>query len=78
MLTGEQLSSAVGREPSENACAFFQLLICLNKKVKCLYWVSKLSFSNGLAIRPEIETLNCVLNEILVLRQRDEGFYNNL
>jgi hypothetical protein len=26
---------------------------------------------------PEIETLNWVLNEILVLRQRDEGFYNN-
>ena len=26
---------------------------------------------------PEIETLNWVLNEILVLRQRDQGFYNN-
>jgi hypothetical protein len=26
---------------------------------------------------PEIETLNWVLNEILVLRRRDEGFYNN-
>jgi hypothetical protein len=26
---------------------------------------------------PEIETLNWVLNEILVLRQRDEGFYSN-
>jgi hypothetical protein len=25
---------------------------------------------------PEIETLNWVLNEILVLRQRDEGFYS--
>jgi hypothetical protein len=24
----------------------------------------------------EIETLNWVLNEILVLRRRDEGFYN--
>ncbi len=27
---------------------------------------------------PEIETLNWVLNEILVLRQRDEGFYSNI
>jgi hypothetical protein len=26
---------------------------------------------------PEIETLSWVLNEILVLRQRDEGFYSN-
>ncbi len=26
---------------------------------------------------PEIETLNWVLNEILVLRQRDEAFYSN-
>jgi len=26
---------------------------------------------------PEIETLNWVLNEILVLRQRREEFYNN-
>jgi hypothetical protein len=26
---------------------------------------------------PEIETLNWVLNEILVLRHRDEGFYSN-
>jgi hypothetical protein len=26
---------------------------------------------------PEIETLNWVLNEILVLRQRDTGFYSN-
>jgi hypothetical protein len=26
---------------------------------------------------PEIETLNWVLNEILVFRQRDEGFYGN-
>jgi hypothetical protein len=26
---------------------------------------------------PEIETLNWVLNEILVLRQRDKGFYSN-
>jgi hypothetical protein len=26
---------------------------------------------------PEIETLNWILNEILVLRQRDEGFYSN-
>ena len=26
---------------------------------------------------PEIETLNWVLNEILVLRQREEGFYSN-
>ena len=26
---------------------------------------------------PEIETLNWVLNEMLVLRQRDEGFYSN-
>jgi hypothetical protein len=26
---------------------------------------------------PEIETLNWVLNEILVLRRRDEGFYSN-
>ena len=26
---------------------------------------------------PEVETLNWVLNEILVLRQRDEAFYNN-
>jgi hypothetical protein len=26
---------------------------------------------------PEIETLYCVLNEILVLRHRDEGFYSN-
>ena len=26
---------------------------------------------------PEIETLNWVLNEILVIRQRDEGFYSN-
>ncbi|MFZ0895847.1 MAG: hypothetical protein WAZ77_15240 [Candidatus Nitrosopolaris sp.] len=25
----------------------------------------------------EIETLNWVLNEILVLRRMDEGFYNN-
>ncbi len=25
---------------------------------------------------PEIETLNWVLNEILVLRRRDKGFYN--
>ena len=25
----------------------------------------------------EIETLNWVLNEILVLRRRDEGFYSN-
>ena len=25
---------------------------------------------------PEIETLNWVLNEILVLRQRDKGFYS--
>jgi hypothetical protein len=25
---------------------------------------------------PEIETLNWVLNEILVLRQRDEGFHS--
>jgi hypothetical protein len=25
---------------------------------------------------PEIETLNWVLNEILVLRQRDQGFYS--
>ena len=27
---------------------------------------------------PEIETLNWVLNEILLLRQRDEGFYSNI
>jgi hypothetical protein len=27
---------------------------------------------------PEIETLNWILNEILVLRQRDEGFYSNI
>ena len=26
---------------------------------------------------PEVETLNWVLNEILVLRQRDEAFYSN-
>jgi hypothetical protein len=26
---------------------------------------------------PEIETLTWVLNEILVLRQRDEGFYSD-
>jgi hypothetical protein len=26
---------------------------------------------------PEIETLNWVLNEILVLRRRDEAFYSN-
>jgi len=26
---------------------------------------------------PEIETLNWVLNEILVIRQREEGFYSN-
>jgi hypothetical protein len=26
---------------------------------------------------PEIETLNWVLNEILVLRQQDTGFYSN-
>jgi hypothetical protein len=26
---------------------------------------------------PEIETLSWVFNEILVLRQRDEGFYSN-
>jgi hypothetical protein len=26
---------------------------------------------------PEIETLTWVLNEILVLRQREEGFYSN-
>jgi len=26
---------------------------------------------------PEVETLNWVLNEILVLRQRDEGFYSS-
>jgi hypothetical protein len=26
---------------------------------------------------PEVETLNWVLNEILVLKRRDEGFYSN-
>jgi hypothetical protein len=26
---------------------------------------------------PEIETLNWVLNEILVFRQKEEGFFNN-
>jgi hypothetical protein len=26
---------------------------------------------------PEIETLNWVLNEILVLSQKEEGFFNN-
>ena len=26
---------------------------------------------------PEIETLNWVLNEILIFRQKDKGFYSN-